>query len=382
MNNFNPPQMPLDSNLNLKHTSNHLNQIDTTNPKIYPNTTTIEFIEPSSSTSIEISVTPENDQVTSQDWFNLSRKLRKQNRELLESLVKLEQSLAECQQQLQGQKQQAHRNDFLITQNPTQINAIKEQLKTASEQFKQQQQELNTSQKKLATTQSKLAQVEHQCTLFKQRYREKADQLDNSQKQVEELQTRLQRQQRYALQYKAALDECLSKLSTRKQVQPSINSLSSAKTLTPQINSIKIWSEQLTEQKVSGSALDEVQPRALLERMATSNPTTKSESLSSLEHFNQPLQNPLFLTPKIPEFVKQMKTDREDILSQKSPEFTSADFAPKTIAKYDIHSHKMVTPTPQELAVQPPVTFSFNISCNKSHYKAKIDLPSFLSRRH
>ncbi|XLQ10970.1 MAG: hypothetical protein KPI85_05245 [cyanobacterium endosymbiont of Epithemia adnata isolate EadnSB Bon19] len=382
MNNFNPPQMPLDSNLNLKHTSNHLNQTDTTNPQICQTTTTIEFSEPPSSTSIEILVTPEKDQVTSQDWFNLSQKLRKQNRELLESIVTLEQSLAECQQQLQGEEQEAHQNDFLIAQKSAKINTIKEQFQTIQKQLQQQQQELNTSQKKLATTQAKLAHIEHQCTLLKQGYREKADQLDHSQKQVEELQTRLQRQQRYALQYKAALDECLSKLSARKQVQPSINSPTSAKTLTPQINSIKIWSEQLTGQKVSGSVLDKVQPRALLERIATSNPSTKSEPLSSLGHFNQPLQNPLFLTPEIPESMKQMKTDKEGILNQKNPEFKSADLNYKTVAKYDIHSQKMVTPTPQKLAVQPPVTFSFDIGCNKPNDKVKIDLPSFLSRRH
>lgn len=374
--------MPLDSNLNLKHTSNHLNQTDTTNPKICQTTTTIEFSEPPSSTSIEILVTPEKDQVTSQDWFNLSQKLRKQNRELLENIVTLEQSLAECQQQLQGEEQEAHQNNFIIAQKPAKIKNIKEQFQAIQKQLQQQQQELNTSQKRLVITQSKLAQIEHQCTLLKQGYREKADQLDHSQKQVEELQTRLQRQQRYALQYKAALDECLSKLSARKQVQPSINSLSSAKTLTPQINSIKIWSEQLTGQKVSESVLDKVQPRALLERIATSNPPTKSEPLSSLGHFNQPLQNPLFLTPEIPESMKQMKTNKEGILNQKNPEFTSADFNPKTVAKYDIHSQKMVTPTPQKLAVQPPVTFSFDIGCNKPHDKVKIDLPSFLSRRH
>lgn len=120
------------------------------------------------------------------------------------------------------------------------------------------------------TTQSKLVSVEYQCTLLKQRYREKADRLDHSEKQIEELQTRLQRQQRYALQYKAALDECLSK-SSRKQIQPSIDSFSSAKTFTPKINSIKTWSEQVTTQKVSGSVLAEVQPRAPLNQIAISN---------------------------------------------------------------------------------------------------------------
>ncbi|XTZ09718.1 MAG: hypothetical protein ACQZ3N_05915, partial [cyanobacterium endosymbiont of Rhopalodia yunnanensis] len=238
MNNINSPQMPLDSNLDLKHTSDYLNQTDNINSQICPTTTQIEVSETPSSTSIEISLTPENDQVTSRDWFNLARKLQKQNRELLESIVNLEQSLAESQKQLQEQVQQARRNDFLIAEKTVQVNAIKEQFQTAQKQFQEQQQELNTIIEKLVTTQSKLVSFEHQCTQLKQRYREKADRLDHSEKQIEELQARLQRQQRYALQYKAALDECLSK-SSRKQIQPSIDSLSSAKTFTPKINSIK-----------------------------------------------------------------------------------------------------------------------------------------------
>ncbi|XHU95244.1 MAG: hypothetical protein JJP05_05615 [cyanobacterium endosymbiont of Rhopalodia gibba] len=381
MNHINSPQMPLDNNLDLKHTSDYLNQTDTINSPIYPTTTPIEISEPPSSTSIEISLTPENDQVTSRDWFNLARKLRKQNGELLESIVKLEQSLAESQKQLQEQVQQAHQNDFLIAEKTAQVNAIKEQFQTAQKQFQEQQQELNTIIEKLVTTQSKLVSVEYQCTLLKQRYREKADRLDHSEKQIEELQTRLQRQQRYALQYKAALDECLSK-SSRKQIQPSIDSFSSAKTFTPKINSIKTWSEQVTTQKVSGSVLAEVQPRAPLNQIAISNAPKKSEPLSSLGHLDQPLQDLSSLAPEIPKSVKQMKTDTKKILNQKSQEFTSANFDPKTVAKYNIHSHKMVTPTPQKLAVQPPVTFSFDIDSNKPHDKAKIDLPSFLPRRH
>ncbi|XTZ19333.1 MAG: hypothetical protein ACQZ3M_05675 [cyanobacterium endosymbiont of Rhopalodia fuxianensis] len=375
MNNINSPQIPLDSNLDLKHTSDYLNQTDTINSQICPS-------ETPSSTSIEISLTSENDQVTSRDWFNLARKLRKQNRELLESIVKLEQSLAESKKQLQEQVQQAHRNDFLIAEKTAQVNTIKEQFQTAQKQFQEQQQELNTIIEKLVTTQSKLVSVEHQSTLLKQRYREKADRLDHSEKQIEELQTRLQRQQRYALQYKAALDECLSK-SSRKQIQPSIDSLSSAKTFTPKINSIKTWSEQVTTQKVSGSVLPEVQPRAPLNQIAiSSNAPKKSEPLSSLGHLDQPLQDLSSLAPEIPESVKQMKTDTKKILNQQSQEFTSANFDPKTVTKYNIHSHKIVTPTPEKLAVQPPVTVSFDIDSNKPHDKGKIDLPSFLPRRH
>ncbi|XTZ09719.1 MAG: hypothetical protein ACQZ3N_05920, partial [cyanobacterium endosymbiont of Rhopalodia yunnanensis] len=141
-------------------------------------------------------------------------------------------------------------------------------------------------------------------------------------------------------------------------------------------------SEQVTTQKVSGSVLAEVQPRIPLNQIAIFNAPKKSEPLSSLEHLAQPLQELSSLAPEIPKSVKQMKTDTKKILNQKSEEFTSANFEPKTVAKYNIHSHKIVTPRPQKLAVQPSVTFSFDIDCNKPHDKTKIDLPSFLPRRH
>ncbi|WP_267383380.1 hypothetical protein [Cyanobacterium sp. uoEpiScrs1] len=382
MSNFNHPQMPLDGNPDPKNTSDQLNQSETISAQITPTTTPIE-VNDSPPSTIEISVTPENDPVTSRDWFNLARKLRGQNRELLESIVQLEQSLAESQQQLQEQGQQARRNDFLLTQQTTQVDTIKAQFQTAQKQFQQQQQELTTLQEKLATTQSQLAHVERQCTLLKQRYQEKANRLEHSQKQVEELQARLQRQQRYSLQYKAALDECLGK-STKKQVQPSINShsLSSTKISPPKITSINSWSEKAKAQKVSESVSTVVEPKTLLKQIVTSNSPRQSELLSSLEDLDKATETLPTLALEKPEVVKQIMIEGEESLNKENPKAISANVDPKSVANHDVHSHKMVTSMSQELTVQPSVTFSFDINCNKPHDQGKIDLPSFLSRRH
>ena len=357
MSNFNSPQISLERNLDSKHTSDHLDQTDVIDPPIFPTRISTSISEAPLPTSTEISVTSEDDPATSRDWFNLARKLREQNRELLESIAKLERSLAESQQQLQEQRRQARRNNSFITQQTAQVDHIQ----TDQEQL-QEQRELATLQEKLVTTQSQLAHVERQCTLLKQRYQEKAERLDYSQRQVEELQTRLQRQQRYALQYKAALDECLSK-STRKKVQPSITPLSSANTFTPKITSIKTWSEQFKAKETSESVLS-------------------SESSSSLKNLDQTFEELFSVAPETPEAMEEIKTNTEKILNQKGLESKSTNVSIETVVDHDSHSEEMVTSIPQEPVIQLPAPFSFDIDRNKPHDKAKIDLPSFLSKRH
>lgn len=381
MSNFNSPQMSSDSNLNSKHTSEPLAQTNVINTPIFLTGSSTEISEAPLSTSTEISVTSEDDPATSQDWFNLARKLRGQNRQLLESIVELERSLAKSQQQLQEQEKQARRDNSVTTQQTAQVDNTTTQFKTAQEQFQQQQQELANLQEKLVTTQSQLAHVKRQCTLLKQRYQEKAERLDYSQKQVEELQTRLQRQQRYALQYKAALDECLSK-STRKQVQPSMTSLSSDKTLTPKITSIKTWSEQFKAKKTSESILSEAPPKDSLKQIATSNFPERSEPSSSLKHLDQTFEKLFSVVPETPKTMEKIKNDIEKIPNQKGLKSTSVNVGSKTFADHDSHTYEMVTSVTQESAIQSPASFSFDIDCDKPNDKTKIDLPSFLSRRH
>lgn len=368
MSNLNPPQMPLDSTSDLQCPPDYKSQTETINPEILPTTTPTEVHE--IPTAIEISVTPENDPATTRDWFNLARKLRGQNRELLESIVQLEQALAESQQQLQEQGRQARRNDSVVIQQTTQLNNTQAQLQAAQGKFQQQQQEIEKLKEQLKTTQSQLVQVERECSLLRQRSQDKGNQLLNSQRQVEELQTRLQRQQRYALQYKAALDECLSK-SSKRQVQSSAASPGSVKSLTPRITSIRAWSEQhqLEEESVLSSSP--------LESETPETPETPEPSLS----LDQTLEELFSLTPEMPEAMRETQTQKKKTIDKEVINQNSVNFDLQGVANDNSHSQEIVSSSPQALAVQTPAPFSFDIGRNKSSAKAKIDLPSFLRRR-
>ncbi len=378
MSNFNSPQMPLDSDQESQPTADQKDHADAINSEIFPTTAPTEVNDPP--TSIEISVTPENDPATSRDWFNLARKLRGQNKELLESIVKLEQALAESQQQLQEQGRQARRNDSFVTQQTAQINHIKAQFQAAQEKSEQQQLKLTTLQEQLTTTQSQLAQVERQCTLLKQRYQDKANQLNHSQKQLEELETRLQRQQRYALQYKAALDECLSK-SGRKQVPPPITSPGSVNTRTSNITSIKTWSEPLKTPNESESVVAQEQPKDPLTKLVSSQTSKTPIPSPSIDPIDQTLEELFSLAPEMPEAMKDKEVQKEKMLNSEPIEPPSDNLNPQTIANQNSHSQEIIPQTSQTLALQSRAPFSFHIDPNKPRDKGKIDLPSFLRRR-
>ncbi|MGB3240345.1 MAG: hypothetical protein WBB29_18780 [Geitlerinemataceae cyanobacterium] len=63
--------------------------------------------------------------------------------------------------------------------------------------------------KKLDTYQQRIAQMEEEHAQHQQRYQEKTNQLQQVEHTCQELRSRLNRQQRHALQFKAALEKCL-----------------------------------------------------------------------------------------------------------------------------------------------------------------------------
>ncbi|ACK65042.1 conserved hypothetical protein [Rippkaea orientalis PCC 8801] len=361
MSNHNSPQMPFESLFDPDYTpDNHQGQTDAANAEIFTPEPPNEV--PVTPEPIEISVTPENDPATSRDWFNLARKLRGQNRELLESIVQLEQALAESQQQLQEQGRQARRNDSITTQQSAQLSVLQEQLQASQELSQRQQLEIATLTEQLKTTQTQLAQVERECTLLKQRCQDKGNQLILAQKQAEELEARLQRQQRYALQYKAALDECLSNAARKNQANSSGTASGEVIPLKPQVTPIKAWSEQPQVKNELGvsSATSETKPTESPE-----NPAVLDQTLEEL----------FSLAPEIPEAMRETTLKTEEAVESQLSE-TQQPMVNQT----DSNSSGLVVSQPQTLAVSNPVPFSFAIKRKKPPVKPDIDLPSFLRR--
>ncbi|MGK7943568.1 MAG: hypothetical protein AB4058_03785 [Microcystaceae cyanobacterium] len=135
-------------------------------------------------------VTPET------NWFELACKLRGQNQELIQTVVALEQALAQAREDIQEQKQhkldiEQSLNDTAQIQAPITIGEI-ENLKEDNQGLKGQ-----------------IAELERECAVLKEENQEKTHQLTTSEGHIRELHSRLQRQQRYTLQYKAALEQYL-----------------------------------------------------------------------------------------------------------------------------------------------------------------------------
>lgn len=146
----------------------------------------------------------------------LSEALREQNTELIEHTEELENLLDECHNALQAQIERTQVAETKLVEQTNQLKVTQEQLTRlfreleSSHQVAQRQQILiETLNDQLQSSQERVAQLERQCALTQQRYNEQSQLLMQRETACRELQDRLQRQQRYTLQFKAALDKCL-----------------------------------------------------------------------------------------------------------------------------------------------------------------------------
>ena len=80
---------------------------------------------------------------------------------------------------------------------------------------RRQQSLVETIRTKLQTCEHQMARMEREFALTQQRYTEQTYQLQQSEQTCEELRSRLNRQQRYTLQFKAALEKCLEEVEVR-----------------------------------------------------------------------------------------------------------------------------------------------------------------------
>ena len=207
--------------------------------------------------------------VETTDWVKIAHKLRRHNRDLVKTVVHLEQALAESQERLQRQIQQlfnasperraSDRSDLAPDQDfelhtgyawmPELAEVSKEQaacllkeIETSYQAIQRQQIVIETLSKQLEASQERVAQLERECALLSEEHSEQTHKLMMTQEQAQELQVRLHRQQRYALQYKAALNQFPSAQATSdRQSPPSFSSLPA------KVQSIQPWSAPATK---------------------------------------------------------------------------------------------------------------------------------------
>ena len=179
---------------------------------------------------------PENNNQETQkpqdiDWHKLAHKLREHNRKLLKKVFHLEQEVAETNDRIKEYKLRSQSTDMLIAQQAEEINHDREEIARLIQELETSQQEIHGQKvlvdslnKQLETANENFARLERECALLQEKHNKQTHDLSLKNQQVEELSARLNRQQRYTLQYKAALDKYLDVNSSSPLAETKINS--------------------------------------------------------------------------------------------------------------------------------------------------------------
>ena len=316
-----------------------------------------------SSEITEVSIVEDHDIPLTQDWFNLARKLRGQNRQLLDTIVTLERDLSASREELQDYQERSRHRNSLLSQQTAQLQStqaenshLREQLQTAQTELQQQQSHVESLKEQLQGDQEAFARLERQSALLKEETLQNKHQLVFKEEQIKELQQRLQRQQRYSLQYKSALDQCLSRHSKKTEnPQPTEKNTVDEKTA-PNVVSIKPWSSS-REEKISPSS------------------TKLDSSDHSLDPIDQTLEELFSLNPDANS--KGTPTPSLSKTRHNIEEETATNEGENESQKEEIAIN------PQGIVLSSKAPFSFSIAPDRKEDAArdKVDLPSFLRRQ-
>lgn len=264
------------------------------------------------------------------------------------------QALQEAEQQLEGKERRSQSTDQLIEQQAEELSKIQEhlaytvaELQVHQEEAQRQQLQLETVSEKLAISQSQAAQLERDCSLLKETCQEKTEQVRLLEQQVEELRVRLQRQQRYSLQYKTALEQCLATPS----FSPSSDVANAIASLTGQTTTIQPW-----------SLGDESAPFSIKENTVKARSQNPDEVISRKPENLAPLETPASTQmPVEPSPSTPTETEPEPVVAQKPASKPSE---------------------PEPMLPLPPkrdrALLSFAIRSNPRAARRNIDLPQFV----
>lgn len=214
-------------------------------------------------------------------------RLQQQNQALVDTVTQLEQALAESQQQLQSQIRRSRSADSLIAQQAEEIDKTQEQiafvvneLELARQTSQRQQLVIENLSEELELSQQHMAKLERECVLLQEGNNTKEQKLIISEKQIQELNSRLLRQQRYTLQYKAALQQCLEVPVAQVGDRPIASQISSIQPWAPHQSIVESPAESL-EDVLTLSAPVEINVE--LEDNLTQSHGDRADELAALE---------------------------------------------------------------------------------------------------
>ncbi len=231
----------------------------------------------STSNSEEILVTLEADdmnQLNPDVLVALIQELNECNSALLNRVSQLEQEVEQSRQSHDAKGREASTPEIqdAIARVESENLQLLHQLESSNQGHQRQQILIDTLNSQLQENQERIAQLERECTLTQQRYHEQTQRLAEAETTCRDLRNRLHRQQRYTLQFKAALEKALevSDLGAAAIADPEpkadVPSFPKAKKIQP-------WS---AAQK--GSASDPIMPKAVPVLPLTSQDSGVEES--------------------------------------------------------------------------------------------------------
>lgn len=275
------------------------------------------------------------------NWFAIAHRLEEQNQELDRTIFLLRQNLEESQTKLkqQLQRSQVTENATLqqaeeLLQTQDQLIELATELETSQEKLQHQQTTIQKLTQQLEFSQQQVIRLEKEYFLLQENCDDKAQQLLSMEKHLSELWSRLHRQQRYTLEYKAALEEYLKTSATPRQREL----LSEFPAIAPSLEEeteIKPWSA-VSQQK--DAALSSSERRANLSESDNSDRYNESD-------FEDYLEDPSILEVDIAEVLETSET--------------------------------RIVALPRENWPSPLIT-----TTRKSQLEIKVDLPGFLRTRH
>lgn len=203
----------------------------------FPNALSVDAIahSPEEPPTDELSIQPASTSVAlSQadlvELLSLMQDLQHRNSYLLGRVNQLEAVLNDCQSTLEAQATRTQEQETVLAQQSEEILAAEEhihrlmhELDCAHQATQRQQILIETLTGQLESSQERVAQLERECALTQQRYNEQTHSLLQSENVCRDLRSRLHRQQRYTLQFKAALEKCLDISSPCQGSNPDLN---------------------------------------------------------------------------------------------------------------------------------------------------------------
>ncbi|NJL45185.1 MAG: hypothetical protein HC922_04350 [Leptolyngbyaceae cyanobacterium SM2_3_12] len=247
----------------------------------------------------EIMPAPPEDQATSQnngsqapnsqtqnstgELLELIQDLNHCNDALLVRVSELEEDLERSQVALQTEIERNQSQSISAGPVPHQIAQLLSELDIANDGLRRTTIHNEALQAELEASQQRVARLERECTLLQQRFGEKTTALTQAEETCRDLKARLQRQQRYTLQFKAALDKYLNMAAN-----PNIASSSEAESeLSP---GVTIPTADVTMPTISMPKSRQIQPWSASPDGVSSNPSLDHllRGLKAAAHGPQP----------------------------------------------------------------------------------------------